>query len=101
VLEVNLMGTYWMAQACARLMLPGSSIVNVASTLAFIAPPAPQAAYAASKSGLIGLTRDLPAQWAGRRGHPGERARTRLRRHGDDGGRSSSCSTASSAHAVR
>lgn len=68
VLDVNLMGAYWMAQACAREMTPGSSIVNVASTLALIAPPAPQAAYAASKAGLVGLTRDLSAQWAGRRG---------------------------------
>jgi NAD(P)-dependent dehydrogenase (short-subunit alcohol dehydrogenase family) len=68
VLDVNLMGAYWMAQACAREMRPGSSIVNIASTLAFIAGPAPQAAYAASKAGLIGLTRDLSAQWAGRKG---------------------------------
>jgi NAD(P)-dependent dehydrogenase (short-subunit alcohol dehydrogenase family) len=68
VLDVNLMGAYWMAQAAARNMQPGSSIVNIASTLAFIAPPAPQAAYAASKAGIIGLTRDLSAQWAGRRG---------------------------------
>lgn len=68
VLDVNLMGAYWMAQACARDMHPGSSIVNVASTLAFIAPPAPQAAYAASKAGLVGLSRDLSAQWAGRKG---------------------------------
>lgn len=68
VLDVNLAGSYWMAQACARVMEPGSSIVNVASTLAFIVPPAPQAAYAASKAGIIGLTRDLSAQWAGRRG---------------------------------
>lgn len=68
VLDVNLMGAYWMAQSCAREMDPGSSIVNVASTLAFIASPAPQAAYAASKAGLIGLTRDLSAQWAGRKG---------------------------------
>ncbi|HLM04369.1 MAG TPA: SDR family oxidoreductase [Blastococcus sp.] len=43
-------------------------MVNIASTLALLAPPAPQAAYAASKAGLIGLTRDLSAQWAGRRG---------------------------------
>lgn len=57
-----------MAQVCARVMAPGSSIVNIASTLAFIASPAPQAAYAASKAGLVGLTRDLSAQWAGRRG---------------------------------
>ena len=28
----------------------------------------PQAAYAASKAGLIGLTRDLNQQWSGRRG---------------------------------
>lgn len=68
VLDVNLMGAYWMSQACAREMQPGSSIVNIASTLAFIASPAPQAAYAASKAGLIGLTRDLSAQWAGRKG---------------------------------
>lgn len=68
VLDVNLMGAYWMAQAAARNMQPGSSIVNIASTLAFIAPPAPQAAYAASKAGIVGLTRDLSAQWAGRRG---------------------------------
>jgi NAD(P)-dependent dehydrogenase (short-subunit alcohol dehydrogenase family) len=68
VIDVNLMGAYWMAQACAREMRPGSSIVNIASTLAFIAAPAPQAAYAASKAGLVGLTRDLSAQWAGRKG---------------------------------
>jgi NAD(P)-dependent dehydrogenase (short-subunit alcohol dehydrogenase family) len=68
VLEVNLEGAYWMAQACARAMAPGSSIVNVASTLGLIASWAPQAAYAASKAGLIGLTRDLSQQWAGRRG---------------------------------
>jgi NAD(P)-dependent dehydrogenase (short-subunit alcohol dehydrogenase family) len=68
VLDVNLFGAYWMSQAAARHMKPGSSIVNVASTLGFIASPAPQAAYVASKAGLIGLTRDLSAQWAGRRG---------------------------------
>jgi NAD(P)-dependent dehydrogenase (short-subunit alcohol dehydrogenase family) len=68
VVDVNLMGAYWMAQACGRVMLPGSSVVNVASTLALIAPPVPQAAYSASKAGLVGLTRDLSSQWAGRRG---------------------------------
>ncbi|GAA1850161.1 glucose 1-dehydrogenase [Pseudonocardia ailaonensis] len=68
VLAVNLEGAYWMAQACARVMKPGSSIVNIASTLGLISSYLPQAAYAASKSGLIGLTRDLSQQWAGRRG---------------------------------
>lgn len=68
VVEVNLEGAYWMAQACARTMQPGSSIVNIASTLGLIVSYAPQAAYAATKAGLIGLTRDLSQQWAGRRG---------------------------------
>ena len=68
VVEVNLEGAYWMAQACARHMAPGSSIVNIASTLGLISSYAPQAAYSATKAGLIGLTRDLSQQWAGRRG---------------------------------
>lgn len=68
VLDVNLMGAYWMAQACARVMPPGSSIVNIASVLALIKSFAPQAAYSASKAGLVGLTRDLAQQWSGRKG---------------------------------
>jgi NAD(P)-dependent dehydrogenase (short-subunit alcohol dehydrogenase family) len=68
VIDVNLMGAYWMAQAAAQVMPPGSAIVNVASVLGLIKSFAPQAAYAASKAGLIGLTRDLNQQWSGRRG---------------------------------
>jgi NAD(P)-dependent dehydrogenase (short-subunit alcohol dehydrogenase family) len=68
VIDINLNGTFWMAQACARVMPPGSSIVNVASVLGLIAPRFPQAAYAASKAGVIGLTRDLAQQWSRRRG---------------------------------
>jgi NAD(P)-dependent dehydrogenase (short-subunit alcohol dehydrogenase family) len=49
-------------------MQPGSSIVNISSVLGLIKTFVPQAAYAASKAGLIGLTRDLSQQWAGRRG---------------------------------
>ncbi|MGW1546867.1 SDR family NAD(P)-dependent oxidoreductase [Streptomyces sp. NPDC002346] len=68
VVDVNLMGAYWMAQKCARVMRPGSSIINVSSALALVKPFAPQAAYVASKAALIGLTRDLAQQWSGRKG---------------------------------
>ncbi|HEX4818005.1 MAG TPA: SDR family oxidoreductase [Nonomuraea sp.] len=68
VVDVNLHGTYWMAQACARVMRPGSSIVNVGSVLAETTAGLPQAAYTASKAGVAGLTRDLAQQWTGRRG---------------------------------
>ncbi|MFN2534820.1 MAG: SDR family NAD(P)-dependent oxidoreductase, partial [Pseudonocardiaceae bacterium] len=36
VIDVNLNGAYWMAQACGRVMQPGSSIVNVSSILGLI-----------------------------------------------------------------
>jgi NAD(P)-dependent dehydrogenase (short-subunit alcohol dehydrogenase family) len=68
VIDVNLNGCYWMAQACGRVMQPGSSIINVSSVLGFTTAGLPQAAYAASKAALIGLTRDLAAQWTGRKG---------------------------------
>jgi NAD(P)-dependent dehydrogenase (short-subunit alcohol dehydrogenase family) len=67
VIEINLNGTFWMAQACAKVMPPGSSIVNVSSVLGLIAPRFPQPAYAASKAGVIGLTRDLAQEWSRRR----------------------------------
>lgn len=68
VIDINLNGCYWMAQACGRVMQPGSSIINVSSILGIITAALPQAAYASSKAGLIGLTRDLAQQWTGRKG---------------------------------
>jgi NAD(P)-dependent dehydrogenase (short-subunit alcohol dehydrogenase family) len=67
-IEVNLCGSYWMAQACVRVMKPGSSIINVSSVLAMTTGGLPQAAYTSSKAGVLGLTRDLAQQWTGRKG---------------------------------
>jgi NAD(P)-dependent dehydrogenase (short-subunit alcohol dehydrogenase family) len=50
------------------VMRPGSSIINVSSILGLVTAGLPQAAYSASKAGLLGLTRDLAGQWTGRKG---------------------------------
>jgi NAD(P)-dependent dehydrogenase (short-subunit alcohol dehydrogenase family) len=68
VIDINLNGSYWMAQACGRVMQPGSAIINIASVAALASGGLPQAAYSASKAGLIALTRDLAVQWTGRKG---------------------------------
>ncbi|WP_197379114.1 SDR family NAD(P)-dependent oxidoreductase [Mycolicibacterium mengxianglii] len=68
VVDVNLHGSYWMAQACGRVMQPGSSVVNISSILAITTGGLPQAAYSASKAAIMGLTRDLAQQWGARKG---------------------------------
>lgn len=71
VLAVNLTGAYQMAQAFGRACIAaqrGGAIVNIASVLGLVATDAPQAAYVASKAGLLALTRELAMQWTLRRG---------------------------------
>jgi NAD(P)-dependent dehydrogenase (short-subunit alcohol dehydrogenase family) len=68
VVDLNLNGCYWMAQACGRVMEPGSAIVNISSVLGLTTASLPQAAYSASKAALVGLTRDLAQQWTSRKG---------------------------------
>src|SRR5258708_5781776 len=69
VIDINLNGSYFMAQACGRAMRDGGgSIVNIGSVLGSTTAGLPQAAYAASKAAIIGLTRDLAQQGTGRKG---------------------------------
>src|SRR3954451_23072914 len=68
VIDVNLNGSYFMAQACGRAMREGGgSIVNIGSVLGSTTAFLPQAAYASSKAAIIGMTRDLAQQWTGRK----------------------------------
>ncbi len=68
VLEVNLVAPFVLARTAAQDMLArgeGGSIVNIASILGLVGVGRiPQAAYAASKGGLVNMTRELAAQWA-------------------------------------
>jgi len=69
VIDINLNGSYFMAQAAARAMSEGGgSIVNIGSVIGSTSAFLPQAAYASSKAAIIGLTRDLAQQWTGRKG---------------------------------
>jgi NAD(P)-dependent dehydrogenase (short-subunit alcohol dehydrogenase family) len=71
VLDINLTGAFLFAQAAGREMLKrgGGRIINVASIagLQGSVDGPHYAAYAASKAGLMGLTRELAASW-GRQG---------------------------------
>ncbi len=71
VIDTNLTGAFLFAQSAARDMLTREDgrIINIASVAGlFSLVNGPHyAAYAASKAGLIGLTRELAASW-GRQG---------------------------------
>jgi NAD(P)-dependent dehydrogenase (short-subunit alcohol dehydrogenase family) len=69
VINVNLIAPFALAQKAAKAMLqsdtPNGAIVNVASILGLRGVgQIPQAGYAASKGGIVNLTRELGAQWA-------------------------------------
>lgn len=65
VMDTNLKGAFFCAQAAARLMIPQGygRIINVASQMALVGS-VNRAAYCASKGGLLNLTRVLALEWA-------------------------------------
>ena len=70
LLELNLASGFHLAALVAATLTAGStlSIVNISSVIGLVSTaPIGGASYAASKAGIIGLTRELAGQW-GRRG---------------------------------
>lgn len=63
VLEVNLTGTFIAAQQAHRRMRAGSVVVSISSINGHAALPR-RANYAASKAGVMMLTRCLAVEWA-------------------------------------
>jgi 3-oxoacyl-[acyl-carrier protein] reductase len=67
VLAINLKGTFLFTRAAARPMIKGRQgrIINIASVSGLMGNPG-QANYSASKAGVIGLTRTVAKELAGR-----------------------------------
>jgi NAD(P)-dependent dehydrogenase (short-subunit alcohol dehydrogenase family) len=67
IVDTNLKGVFFAAQAAARVMLAagGGAIVNLASTMSLVALPN-RACYCASKGGVATLTKQLAVEWSPR-----------------------------------
>jgi NAD(P)-dependent dehydrogenase (short-subunit alcohol dehydrogenase family) len=63
ILDTNLKGAFFCAQAAARLMNGGGAILNLCSLTSERGIPT-AVPYGSSKSGLLGMTRALAAEWA-------------------------------------
>lgn len=66
IVSTNLKGAFFMAQAAARRMAAdrsGGAIINLCSLTSYVGVPT-AAAYGSSKSGLLGMTHALAAEWA-------------------------------------
>src|SRR4029453_4948780 len=65
IVDTNLKGAFFCAQAAARTMAAagGGTIVNLCSLTSEVGVPT-AVPYGSSKSGLLGMTRALAAEWA-------------------------------------
>jgi NAD(P)-dependent dehydrogenase (short-subunit alcohol dehydrogenase family) len=64
IVDTNLKGAFFVAQAAAREMKDrGGAIVNVCSLTSYVGVPT-AAPYTSSKAGLLGMTRALASEWA-------------------------------------
>jgi NAD(P)-dependent dehydrogenase (short-subunit alcohol dehydrogenase family) len=66
IVDTNLKGAFFVAQAVARGMMArkiSGSIINLASLTSYVGVPT-AAPYGSSKSGILGMTRALSAEWA-------------------------------------
>ena len=68
VINTNLTGTFYFSRAASRLMMRQRSgrIMNISSVSGLIGNPG-QTNYSASKAGMIGMTRSLSRELAGRK----------------------------------
>lgn len=67
IVDTNLKGAFFTAQTVAAGMAARGArgaIINIASLTSFVGVPT-ATAYTASKSGIMGMTRALAAEWAG------------------------------------
>ena len=62
IIDTNLKGAFFMAQAVARIM-DGGTILNICSLTSERGIPT-AVPYGSSKTGLVGMTRGLAAEWA-------------------------------------
>ena len=69
VVETNLTGTFLVSRAVARALIDAGTsgaVVNLASTASLVGDPLePSGHYAASKGGVLAMTRQMAAEWAG------------------------------------
>jgi NAD(P)-dependent dehydrogenase (short-subunit alcohol dehydrogenase family) len=63
IVDTNLKGAFFVAQAAARLMKSGGSILNLCSLTSERGIPT-AVSYGSSKTGLLGMTRALAVEWA-------------------------------------